>query len=129
MMLILPMFLEGALGLTAFTAGIMMLPGGLIHGIVSPISGHLFDKNGAKVLILPGFLISTIVYFIFSRTTSLQLVIPAIIALHCLSLLAVGLINTPTQTNSLNQLSLESAPHGTAIMNTLQQISFLTKPT
>ena len=129
MMLILPMFLEGALGLTAFTAGIMMLPGGLIHGIVSPISGHLFDKNGAKVLILPGFLISTIVFFIFSRTISLQLAIPAIIALHCLSLFAVGLINTPAQTNSLNQLSLESAPHGTAIMNTLQQISFLTKPT
>lgn len=129
MMLILPMFLEGALGLTAFTAGLMMLPGGLINGIVSPISGHLFDKYGAKVLILPGFLISTIVFFIFSRTISLQLAIPAIIALHCLSLFAVGLINTPAQTNSLNQLSLESAPHGTAIMNTLQQISFLTKPT
>ena len=129
MMLILPMFLEGALGLTAFTAGLMMLPGGLINGIVSPISGHLFDKYGAKVLILPGFLISTIVFFIFSRTISLQLAIPAIIALHCLSLFAVGLINTPAQTNSLNQLSLESAPHGTAIMNTLQQINFLTKPT
>lgn len=123
MMLILPMYLEGALGLTAFTAGLMMLPGGLINGIVSPISGHLYDKYGAKVLILPGFLISTIVFFLFTCTLSLQIAIPVIIALHCLSLLAVGLINTPTQTNSLNQLSLESAPHGTAIMNTLQQIA------
>lgn len=122
-MLILPMFLEGALGLTAFTAGLIMLPGGLINGIVSPISGHLYDRFGAKVLILPGFIISTIVFYIFSFTISLEITIPLIIALHCVSLLAVGMINTPTQTNSLNQLSLEYAPHGTAIMNTLQQIA------
>jgi DHA2 family lincomycin resistance protein-like MFS transporter len=122
-MLILPMFLEGALGLTAFAAGLIMLPGGLINGIVSPISGHLYDRFGAKVLILPGFIISTVVFCIFSFTISLQITIQLIIALHCLSLLAVGMINTPTQTNSLNQLSLEYAPHGTAIMNTLQQIA------
>ena len=42
---------------------------------------------------------------------------------HWLSLLAVGLINTPVQTNTLNQLSPKYYPHGTAIMNTLQQIA------
>ncbi|WPC42113.1 MDR family MFS transporter [Clostridium sp. JS66] len=122
-MLLLPMFLEGALGLTAFTAGLIMLPGGLINGIVSPISGHLYDKFGPKVLILPGYIISTIVFFIFSRSLSLSITIPTIIILHCLSLIAVGMINTPTQTNSLNQLTPEYYPHGTAIMNTLQQIA------
>lgn len=122
-MLLLPMFLEGALGLTAFTAGLIMLPGGLINGIVSPISGHLYDKFGPKVLILPGYIISTIVFFIFSRSLSLNITIPTIIILHCLSLVAVGMINTPTQTNSLNQLTPEYYPHGTAIMNTLQQIA------
>ncbi|AWI02969.1 MDR family MFS transporter [Clostridium drakei] len=122
-MLLLPMFLEGALGLAAFTAGLVMLPGGLINGIVSPISGHLYDKFGPKVLILPGYIISTIVFFVFSRSLSLSITIPTIIILHCLSLIAVGLINTPTQTNSLNQLPPEYYPHGTAIMNTLQQIA------
>lgn len=122
-MLLLPMFLEGALGLAAFTAGLVMLPGGLINGIVSPISGHLYDKFGPKVLILPGYIISTIVFFMFSRSLSLSITIPTIIILHCLSLVAVGLINTPTQTNSLNQLPPEYYPHGTAIMNTLQQIA------
>ncbi len=122
-MLILPMFLEGALGLSSFTAGLVMLPGGLINGVISPISGYLYDKFGPKVLILPGFIISAIVFFIFSLTISPKITIPSIITLHCFSLLAVGMINTPTQTNSLNQLSLESAPHGTAIMNTLQQIA------
>jgi MFS transporter, DHA2 family, lincomycin resistance protein len=122
-MLILPMFLEGALGLTAFAAGLIMLPGGFINGIISPISGHIYDKFGPKVLILAGFIISTVVFFIFSFTISLNITIPLIIALHCFSLIAVGIINTPTQTNSLNQLSPEYYPHGTAIMNTLQQIA------
>ncbi|NMM61524.1 multidrug efflux MFS transporter [Clostridium sp. P21] len=122
-MLLLPMFLEGALGLAAFTAGLVMLPGGLINGIVSPISGHLYDKFGPRKLIIPGYIISTVVFFIFSRSLSLSITIPTIIILHCLSLIAVGLINTPTQTNSLNQLPPEYYPHGTAIMNTLQQIA------
>lgn len=122
-MLILPMFLEGALGLSAFTAGLIMMPGGFINGIVSPISGHLYDKFGPKVLILPGFIISTVVFSIFSFTISLNITIPLIIALHCFSLIAVGMINTPSQTNSLNQLPPEYYPHGTAISNTLQQIA------
>ncbi len=122
-MLILPMFLEGAMGLSAFLAGLIMLPGGLINGIVSPISGHLYDKFGPRALIIPGYAISAVVFFIFSRTISLNITIPLIILLHSLSLIAVGMINTPTQTNSLNQLSPKYYPHGTAIMNTLQQIA------
>lgn len=122
-MLILPMFLEGALGLSAFTAGLIMMPGGFINGIVSPISGHIYDKFGPKVLILPGFIISTVVFSIFAFTISLNITIPLIIALHCFSLIAVGMINTPSQTNSLNQLPPEYYPHGTAISNTLQQIA------
>jgi DHA2 family lincomycin resistance protein-like MFS transporter len=122
-MLILPMFLEGAMGLTAFMAGLIMLPGGLINGIVSPIAGHLYDKFGPRALIIPGYAISVVVFFIFSRTIAINITIPLIIVLHCLSLVAVGMINTPTQTNSLNQLSPKYYPHGTAIMNTLQQIA------
>ncbi|MBC3796176.1 MDR family MFS transporter [Acetobacterium tundrae] len=122
-MLILPMFLEGALGMTAFAAGLIMLPGGIINGIISPISGHLYDKLGPKALIAPGYAISVIAFILLSRCVSMTISIPVIIALHCLSLIGVGLINTPVQTNSLNQLSPKYYPHGTAITNTLQQIA------
>lgn len=121
-MLLLPLFMEGAMGLSAFTAGLIMLPGGIINGIVAPISGSIYDKYGPKVLIFPGFLISAIVFFILSHAMTVSISISVIIALHCLSLIAVGMINTPTQTNSLNQLPPELYPHGTAITNTLQQI-------
>lgn len=121
-MLLLPLFMEGAMGLSAFTAGLIMLPGGIINGIIAPVSGSIYDKYGPKTLIFPGFLISTIVFFILSHAMIVSIFIPVIILLHCLSLIAVGMINTPTQTNSLNQLTPELYPHGTAITNTLQQI-------
>jgi DHA2 family lincomycin resistance protein-like MFS transporter len=121
-MLLLPLFMEGAMGLSAFTAGLIMLPGGVINGIVAPIAGGIYDKYGPKVLIFPGFLLSAVAFFILSRTMTVSVAIPTIIILHCLSLIAVGMINTPTQTNSLNQLTPELYPHGTAITNTLQQI-------
>ena len=121
-MLLLPLFMEGAMGLSAFTAGLIMLPGGIINGIVAPISGSIYDKYGPKVLIFPGFLISAAVFFTLSHVMTVSISIPVIIVLHCLSLIAVGMINTPTQTNSLNQLTPALYPHGTAITNTLQQI-------
>jgi len=121
-MLLLPLFMEGAMGLTAFTAGLMMMPGGLLNGIVSPISGSIYDKYGPRVLIFPGFLLSTIVFILLSHVMTVTVTIPVIIVLHCISLIAVGMINTPTQTNSLNQLPPALYPHGTAISNTLQQI-------
>jgi MFS transporter, DHA2 family, lincomycin resistance protein len=121
-MLMLPIFMEGAMGLSAFTAGLILLPGGVINGVVAPFAGILYDKYGPKVLILPGFVLSTVVFFILSRVVSVGVAIPVIIGLHCCSLLAVGMINTPTQTHSLNQLTPELYPHGTAITNTLQQI-------
>lgn len=121
-MLLLPLFMEGAMGLSAFQAGLIMLPGGIINGIVAPIAGNLYDKHGPRILIFPGFMISTIVFAVLSQVMTVTVSIPVIIMLHCFSLVAVGMINTPTQTNSLNQLTPELYPHGTAITNTLQQI-------
>ncbi|RBN36749.1 MFS transporter, partial [Priestia megaterium] len=38
-------------------------------------------------------------------------------------MIAISMIMMPAQTNGLNQLPPELYPHGTAIMNTLQQVS------
>ena len=44
---------------TAFEAGLAMLPGALITGLLAPIIGRIFDKVGAKWLVLPGLIIIT----------------------------------------------------------------------
>ncbi|HZG71395.1 MAG TPA: hypothetical protein VEY51_07625, partial [Chondromyces sp.] len=46
-----------------------------------------------------------------------------IVALHIGLMVGVGMIWMPAQTNGLNQLPPELYPHGTAVMNTLQQVA------
>nr|WP_245948213.1 MDR family MFS transporter [Paenibacillus sambharensis] len=121
-MLLLPMLFQQGLMLTAFTSGLLMLPGGILNGFLSPVTGKLFDKFGPRALVVPGAAILAGVMWMFtqvSMTTSKG----TFIALHCVMMVALSMIMMPTQTNGLNQLPRRYYPHGTAIMNTLQQVA------
>src|SRR5699024_5507084 len=45
---LLPLFMQNALGFSPLKSGLMLLPGAIVIGILSPITGRLFDKYGAK---------------------------------------------------------------------------------
>jgi DHA2 family lincomycin resistance protein-like MFS transporter len=45
------------------------------------------------------------------------------LVLHICMMVAISMIMMPTQTNGLNQLPQRYYPHGTAILNTLQQVA------
>ncbi len=121
-MLVLPMYLISGLGLSALTAGLILLPGGLLNGIMSPIMGGLFDKFGPKWLVIPGLAIVAAVLWFFSGITTAS-TITLIIVLHSCLMIGISMVWMPAQTNGLNQLPRELYPDGTAIMNTLQQVA------
>lgn len=121
-MLLLPMYLQGGLALSGFVAGLLLLPGGIINGLMSPLTGRLFDKYGPRWLVIPGFIIISIILWFFSDVTTTSTVI-TIIVLHTCLMIGISMIMMPAQTNGLNQLPREFYPDGTAIMNTLQQIA------
>jgi MFS transporter, DHA2 family, lincomycin resistance protein len=119
--IILPMFLQTGSGLSVFITGLILLPGSALSGIIQPYVGRLFDKYGPKWLVIPGLMILTVMLWLFttiSPTSSVAL----IIALHIGLTVGIAMIWTPAQTNGLNQLPPELYPHGTAVMNTLQQV-------
>ena len=120
--IILPTYMQSALGITPMVAGVALLPGSIINGFVAPLSGRLYDKIGAKPLAVTGFSALTLAMFFLSRISSATTLI-MLIALQVCMLIGVGLIFTPIQANSLNQLPKEYNAHGVAILNTLQQIS------
>lgn len=121
-MLILPMYLQQGQGYTAFKAGLLLLPGGLINGLMSPIMGRLFDKYGPKWLVIPGLLIVGVSLWFFSDINAASTV-AFVIVLHSALMIGVSMIFMPAQTNGINQLPMELYPDGTAIMNTLQQVA------
>lgn len=121
-MILLPMYLQSSLALTAFTAGLVLLPGGILNGIMSPITGRIFDKYGPRGLVLPGFIIMGVMLWMLSNVT-VETSMAMIIVLHTLLMVGVSMVMMPAQTNGLNQLPRNLYPSGTAAMNTLQQVS------
>lgn len=121
-MLILPMYLQQGQGYSAFKAGLLLLPGGIINGLMSPIMGRLFDKYGPKWLVIPGLVVVAVSLWFFSSITATSTVI-FVIVLHSALMIGISMIMMPAQTNGINQLPLQYYPDGTAIMNTLQQVA------
>ncbi|MEF2966818.1 MDR family MFS transporter [Paenibacillus sp. M1] len=121
-LILLPMYLQGALLLAPFAAGVALLPGGVINGLMSPVAGRLFDKFGPRALVVPGLIIVIATLWFMKDLTSTTPV-GTVIGLHIALLIGISLVMMPGQTTGLNQLPRQMYPHGTAIMNTLQQVS------
>ena len=68
--LILPIYMQGPMALTAAAAGLVLLPGSILNGLMSPFMGHLFDKFGPRVLMIPATIVLSITVFILSRLTA-----------------------------------------------------------
>lgn len=120
--IMLPMFMQGVLAMTAFQSGLILLPGGIVNGLMAPISGKLFDKFGPRVLVIPGLVVAVASLWLFTRFDAASTT-GFLVAVHIALMIGIALVMMPAQTAGLNQLPRQLHPHGTAILNTLQQVS------
>ncbi|WP_235941764.1 DHA2 family efflux MFS transporter permease subunit [Paenibacillus puerhi] len=121
-MMLLPIFLQNALGYSPLEAGLVMLPGGILMGIMSPITGRLFDKFGAKWLAIVGLALVANTLWQFAFIT-LSTSYSTIMIMNTLLMLGISMLMMPVMTNALNELPPALYAHGTAIISTLQQVS------
>ncbi|MBD7936607.1 MULTISPECIES: MDR family MFS transporter [Cytobacillus] len=121
-MLLIPIYVQNIRGISPFDAGLMMLPGALVMAAMSPLTGKLFDRFGGKILAITGLTIMTISTYFFSRlemdTGAIHIMI-----LHTIRMFGMSMVMMPVSTNGLNQLPPRFYPHGTAMNNTLNQVS------
>lgn len=121
-MIMLPLYLIRGLGLNAFSAGLVLLTGGIVNAITQPIMGRIFDKFGPRWVVPAGMaLISVVLWFLSGITTTTT--ITQIIVLHTFLMIGISMVWMPSQANGLNQLPPSLYPHGSAIMNTVQQVA------
>ncbi len=100
--IMLPIFMQGVLMVTAFKSGLILLPGGFVNGLMAPISGKLFDKFGPRITIIPGLAIVAISLWQFTRfdeTTSTGFLVVVHIALMTGSALVMMPAQTAGSTN------------------------------
>ena len=121
-LILLPIYLQTGRGFTAFEAGLLLLPGAVINAMLSPVTGKLYDRVGAKPLFIIGllFMIPSMwaVTDLTASTSFMYLMIRTII-------LRIGLsfITMPLNTSALNALPKQLGSHGSAVVNTVRQLA------
>lgn len=120
--MILPIYLQNGRGISVLETGLMLLPGGLIQGIASPFVGRIFDKVGALPLVLPGSILLAGSMW-WQTTLSADTPLGLVIAMNVVFCLGLALLMTPLMTTALGDLPRNMYGHGSAILNTLQQLA------
>ncbi|WP_300562853.1 DHA2 family efflux MFS transporter permease subunit [Companilactobacillus sp.] len=122
MQLLVPLYLQSVFQTSALTAGLVMLPGALMMGIVNPLAGNLFDKYGIKKLAITGFSIftvATIGFLLIDPNTSLVLVS----ILYAVWMIGISLVAMQLATAGINDLAPNLVAHGNAINSMARQIA------
>jgi EmrB/QacA subfamily drug resistance transporter len=121
-MILTPAYVQSVRGISPLDSGLMMLPGAIIMGIMSPITGKLFDKFGPRALSLTGLAITAVSTYMLAKL-QIDTSYTHIILIYTLRLFGMSMVMMPIMTNGLNQLPNRLNPHGTAVNNTAQQVS------
>lgn len=121
-MILTPLYVQTIRGISPFHSGILMLPGAIIMGLMSPITGRLFDKYGPKILAVVGLIITTVSTYYLSQL-GMESGYYYLMMIYTVRMFGISMVMMPIMTNGLNQLPMISNPHGTAMNNTLQQVS------
>lgn len=121
-MILTPLYVQTIRGITPLDSGLLMLPGALAMGLMSPVTGKLFDKYGARSLAIIGLLITAVATYMMSNFTA-HTDYYYIMIIYTVRMFGMSMVMMPIMTNGLNELPMKMNPHGTAINNTLQQVS------
>lgn len=119
---ILPIYMQTMMNWSSLESGLILLPGGLVMGLLSPVTGRLYDKIGGKILSFVGMITIMIGSLLIAQagvdTGRLYVIISFAVVM-----LGNSMIMTPMTTSALNALPQSYISHGTAMNNTIRQIS------
>jgi EmrB/QacA subfamily drug resistance transporter len=121
-MILLPIYLQTSRGFTVLDTGLLLLPGALINAFMSPVSGRLYDKFGAKPLALIGLIFTIAATWgvtDLSETTSFSYLMIRTIILR----IGLSFLTMPITTAGLSALPRQLNAHGSAVTNTVRQVA------
>ncbi|MCU1635531.1 MAG: major facilitator transporter [Cryobacterium sp.] len=120
--ILLPIYIQNILGLDPLATGLLMLPGGLIMGLLAPSVGRIYDRSGPTALVVTGSsIVSAVMWSItmLDETSSFWWVLAA----HIILSIGLALLFTPLFTAGLEALPPALYSHGSAIVGTVQQLA------
>ncbi len=119
---ILPLYVQQALGESATLAGLITLPGSLVSAVISPFVGRIYDKVGMRVLFLAGavgLIISNGLMIPITVNTGLWVAL----VLNIVRNAATACMLMPLVTWGASTVSLDMTSHATALLTSLRTIA------
>ena len=83
--ILLPLFAQGVLGLSVLQTGLLLLPGGLVFGLMGPVVGRWYDRVGPRPLVVPGAALIAISMWAIVSFMSESTPVGALLAFHVVS--------------------------------------------
>jgi DHA2 family lincomycin resistance protein-like MFS transporter len=119
---LLPIYMQSVLMLTPLSTGLLLLPGGLLMGVLGPVVGRLYDRFGARALVVPGAVATSAALWsttLFGADSPVMLVV----GFHLLLSAGLAFVFTPLFTAGLGAVSPPLYSYGSAIFGTTQQLA------
>jgi MFS transporter, DHA2 family, lincomycin resistance protein len=120
--ILLPIYLQNVLRLSTLQTGLLLLPGGLLMGLLGPHVGRLYDKAGPIRLLVPGVIVVSAVLWSMTLLGSATWV-GYILAGHVVMSVGFAFLFTPLFTVSLSSVKPSLYSHGSAVIGSLQQVA------
>lgn len=120
--ILLPIYLQTIRRLSSLGTGLLLLPGGLAMGLLSPVVGRLFDRFGPRGLTVSGAALLVLTMAGLSRVTP-STPVWLLLGLHVVLSIGLACLFTPAFATALNPLPPQLYSHGSAILTTLQQVA------
>ncbi|WP_406249502.1 DHA2 family efflux MFS transporter permease subunit [Microbacterium sp. M] len=119
---LLPQYLQTVAGLDALQSGLILLPGSVLMGLLGPVMGRVYDSRGTRTLLVPGTIMISAALFYYSTVGEHT---PWVMLVIVQTVMSVGLAMsfTPLFSASLGSLERRFYSHGSAVLNTLQQVA------
>ncbi|KDR95648.1 drug resistance transporter, EmrB/QacA subfamily [Peptoclostridium litorale DSM 5388] len=120
---VLPLFLQNLRGYTPMETGLILFPSAIAVGFMMPVSGALFDRIGAKPVVLPGMALLGIASYLLVGKINMDASADSITWLLSIRGIGLGLAMMPISTAGMNAVPAILVSRASALSNTIRQIS------
>lgn len=120
---LLPLYIQNGLGLSPLESGLIVLPGGLLMGLAGPFVGLAYDKVGARPLVIPGAMITSLALWFMAFLLTDQATFGLVLTLYMVLSAGLALLFAPLFTVALGSVPQKLYSYGSAGIGTVQQVA------
>jgi EmrB/QacA subfamily drug resistance transporter len=119
---LIPLFLQNVQGITPWNTGLTLMPQALVMAVLTPLAGRLFDKLGARNLVIIGMAINGIGTLMLVQINT-DMSRPEIFLRLMISGAGLSLCFMPIMTGGMSSLPPEIASAGSGMSTLVQRVS------